>query len=177
MSLRTLNVTGILGTSKLTFSISGITSPMTLPIDYTIITSFDSGNNLIDQSSTDVRFGLSCALPCKTCNSNTSSCLSCYNNSNISQFNIYFPSNNTCVASCPSAYFQDTSTLTCFLCGSTCLTCSSTNSNCTSCNSNSTYPALSITNYNGACLSACPTLFYLSNTTTPMKCVSCVPPC
>jgi len=177
ISANQLNVTGILGISKMTFTISGITSPLSQPSDYTIVTSFDSGNNIIDQSSTDIKFAIACVLPCKTCTTNTSSCLSCYNNTNISQYNIYFPTNNSCLLSCPTGYYEDIPTLTCFVCSSTCLTCSFSINNCTSCNQSSSYLALYITNYNGACLSACPTLFYLSNSTTPPQCVSCVSPC
>jgi len=165
----------------MTFTISGFTSPLSTPIDYTIISSFDSGGFFIDQSKTDVRFNILCNLPCKTCTANSSVCLSCYSNTNVSTFNTYFPSNNSCISFCPSAYYLDTTTQTCYLCGTNCLTCQGFSSNCTSCLSSSAYPALNFTvigsTVTGTCLSVCPLYFYLSNSTSPAQCTPCIIPC
>jgi len=68
---------------------SGFTSPSQLPNDFTIVNSYDSSGFLIDQSSNIIKYSVRCTLPCRTCNSNLSSCLSCYNNTAISLFNLY----------------------------------------------------------------------------------------
>lgn len=170
-----LNISGTLGSSQMTFTISGFTSPSYAPNDFSQISSFDSSGYLIDQNSNTVIYTLACTLPCKTCKSNGSACLSCYSNVNITYNILLYPVNNSCLVSCPSGYYSDPSQ-TCSQCSSTCLTCFGVVSNCTSCNSNSSYPALNMSS-TGVCLSACPIYYYLSNTTFPTQCVGCIPPC
>ena len=128
---------------------------------------------MIDQNSNSIQFGITCNLPCKTCQStNKAACLSCYNDANIAVNNTYYSVNNTCLTSCPTGYF-DSGTLICAKCAATCLTCSKVLDNCTSCNTASTNPALNKTGFDGVCLAACPAKFYLSTAATPTQCVAC----
>lgn len=159
------------GTSQITFQITNFTSPVSPPADYTVLTSFENGY-MVDQNSNTIRFAINCNLPCKTCTANQSACLSCYNNQNISVYNLYFPTASQCLTACPTGYYQ-TSALSCLACATTCLTCSFLSTNCTSCNISSANPALNLTNGTGTCLSACPTYYYLSATATPPQCVPC----
>ncbi len=170
-SPNTVNVTGMSGTSQITFQITNFISPVSAPSDYTVLTSFENGY-MVDQSSNSIRFAINCILPCKTCTSNKSACLSCYNNPDISSLNLYFPTNSQCLNLCPTGYYETTS-LTCLSCATTCLTCSILSTNCTSCNTSSANPALNLTNSIGTCLSACPIYYYLSSIATPPQCVPC----
>ena len=158
------------------FSVEGFTSPTFAPSDYTFLSSYDSSGFLIDQSTSNILYAINCIIPCRSCTSNTSACLSCYTNPNITS-NIYlFSSNNTCLTGCPNSYYAD-NLYQCVACSSTCLTCFAASSNCTSCNTTSTYPALNLTGSSGVCLSNCPIYFYLSTSLTPTQCTPCVFPC
>lgn len=53
----------------MSFSIQGITAPTAAVTDYTIVSSYDSSNYKIDDSSTNIIFSVICTLPCKTCTS------------------------------------------------------------------------------------------------------------
>lgn len=174
IGLSAVNISGTMGTSEMSFTISGFVSPSSPPNDFTILNSYDSLGFLIDQNSNTIKYSIACILPCRTCSSNTSSCLSCYNNLNISQFNIFNPFSNSCVVNCPQATFTDTTTLICTSCSTTCLTCSLLSTNCTACNLTSPYPALNLSNFNGVCLPACPSKFYLSTRLFPTQCSLCV---
>ena len=171
-----INISGTLGSSQMRFSISGFTSPTFAPSDYTFISSYDSNGFLIDQNTTTIIYAITCRIPCQSCTSNLTACLSCYTNTNITD-NIYlFSLNNSCLTACPTGFFASVN-LRCTSCSATCLTCISSSSNCTSCNASSAYPALNITGGSGACLSACPIFFYLSTSLSPSQCTPCVPPC
>lgn len=171
-----LNISGVMGSSQITFTIAGFTSPSFQPNDFTFISSYDSFGFLIDQDTTTIKYSLGCIIPCKTCTSNSTACLSCYSNSNITS-NIYFYSANfSCLASCPPGFYSSSS-LACLSCSTTCLTCIQTSSNCASCNLNSSFPALNISGNVGTCLSSCPLYYYLSTSISPAQCVPCVIPC
>lgn len=160
------------GTSQISLTVAGFTSPTVAPSDFTSITSFEQ-TYMIDQSSNYVKYNIECTLPCKTCTSNPSTCLSCYNISSINNLNLYFSVNSSCLSSCPNAYYATTA-LNCVPCLATCLTCFSVDSNCTSCNLTSSYPALNISGTAGSCLSACPLFYYLSKSATPPhQCIKC----
>lgn len=171
-----ISVSGSLGSSQVSFSISGFTSPSYVPTDYTFLSSYDSFGYLIDQNTTTILYSLACPIPCKTCISNTSNCLSCYNNPNISLSNLYFAGNYSCITSCPTGYYQSTS-LICVACSTICLTCTASPSNCASCNSTSSYPALYFSNSTGTCMSTCPTYYYLTTSILPNQCTPCISPC
>lgn len=167
---------GVIGSSQISFSVSGFTSPVYAPSDYSHITSYDSSGYLVDQDTSTIKYAILCQLPCKSCTSNISVCLSCYNNTSISANNLYYSLNNSCLSSCPTGFYASLD-LICIACSSICLTCVSTTSNCASCNSTSPYPALNISNGVGTCLSACPTYYYLTTMTNPSQCTICVSPC
>ncbi len=107
-----------------------------------------------------------CTAPCVTCFNTLTNCTSC----NTTTF--YVALNNTCPASCPSGYAQNTSTRTCDLCYTGCLTCTNASSNgCTACTN------VSGTNYylNGTtCLLSCPSGSYNN---TANSCAVCTAPC
>lgn len=100
----TINVTGFSGTSQVSFTIRGFTSPISAPSDFTTVSSFEAGF-LVSQNTSFIQFSIRCLLPCKTCGANLSSCQSCYNNSAITAFNIYFAAGSSCLTSCPTGYF------------------------------------------------------------------------
>ena len=171
-----INISGTLGSSQVQFSIAGFVSPVAAPSDFSFISSYDGSGFLMDQNTNTIRYSLTCQVPCKSCTSNASVCLGCYNNTAISLSNLYFASNNSCLTSCPIGFYSNVN-LVCVACSTTCLTCAASPSNCTSCNLTSTFPALNITSFTGVCLSACPTFYYLSTSLSPSQCTSCVPPC
>lgn len=167
----TINVTGISGTSSVSFTIRGFTSPSAASTDFSTVSSFEAGY-LVSQNTSFIQFAIRCILPCRTCSSNLSACQSCYNNSAITLSNLYFAPGSSCLTSCPTGYFETTS-LICSACSSTCLTCSLIATNCTSCNLTSNLPALNLTGSLGACLVSCPYYYYLSNSSTPSQCRPC----
>lgn len=97
-----------------------------------------------DQSCTD------CLPNCQTCSISISNCLTC----NPS----YVLFNNTCIATCPDQYYNESNT--CIQCPQNCSICDE--SKCIICDP----PSLS---YNNICVDSCPTGFYLSGT----ECLAC----
>jgi hypothetical protein len=174
----TLNITGNFVLSSMTLSISGMTSPKTLPSDSTVFTTFDSAQYIIDQSSTDINFSLACNLPCKTCPStDLNNCTSCYNDTTITT-SIYFNGQtNKCVTTCTNGYYPDSIQFKCTACNSICGNCSATANNCTSCVSGSGFPYLNITGGSGTCLANCDSGYYPNTNQSPTLCVLCVNPC
>jgi proprotein convertase subtilisin/kexin type 5 len=162
----------------MTLSISGLTSPKSLPTDFTVFTTYDSSNYIIDQSSTDISFNLSCTLPCKTCPStDTTNCSSCYSDAIITP-SIYFNSlTNKCVTTCTNGYYPDAIQLKCLQCNTICSACSGTASNCTSCVTGSGFPYLNISSGSGTCIAACDSGYYPDTNQSPTLCVICVGPC
>lgn len=161
----------------MTFSVTGLTSPQTIPNDYSILTSYDSSNYIIDQSANNILFVLNCTLPCKTCLSTPTTCTGCYNDSAIT-LSIYFNSvTSKCVDTCEVGYFADATQMKCNQCSSVCLSCASVSNNCTSCNSSSTSPYLNKTSTAGTCLTACSSGMYPDTNQSPTLCVVCVTPC
>lgn len=108
-----VTVSGTMGSSQMIFTITGFNSPLTSPSDYTIVSSFDSTNNLIDQSSNNIKYGITCTLPCKTCTTVPTQCLSCYSNSLITVLPYYYSNTKSCLSSCPTGYYIDSSTNIC----------------------------------------------------------------
>lgn len=117
----TLNVTGFTGTSQVSFTIKGFTSPTIAPSDFTTVSSFEAGF-LVSQNTSFIQFRVRCNSPCKTCSSNLSACQSCYSNTAITLSNLYYAPGSSCLPGCPSGFFSTTS-LVCSPCSSTCLTC------------------------------------------------------
>lgn len=111
-----------------------------------------------------------CNLPCRTCTSILSTCLSCYNNLNITNQIYYDPTKMICLSACYSN--QILIGTVCTDCTNNCMQCSLTLSNCTSCNTSTQYAYY----YNFTCLSAasCPIYHYAS---TSFNCLKCPYPC
>jgi hypothetical protein len=101
----TINITGISTTAPTTIIFSGFTSPNYIPKDYTSLSTYDNNNYLIDQSTTDILFTLSCNLPCKTCSLINSNCTSCYSDQTITSFIYFDPINFKCLSVCPNGYY------------------------------------------------------------------------
>lgn len=178
ISSHLIRVNGLTSISEITFTITGIIAPIATSTDYILVSSYDSGGYKIDENSNKILFTVTCLMPCRTCSfTNTSTCLSCYLNTNISSYNYLYSATNTCYANCPTATYLDTSTKKCFDCNTICHTCTGTASNCTSCVSNSTYPYLHLANSSGTCRTECPLTYYPDTTQSPILCVSCISPC
>jgi hypothetical protein len=173
----TFNISGTFSMSSMSFSVAGFSSPKTIPSDYSVITSYDSSNYIIDQSISTLIFTLNCTLPCKTCSVLTNNCTSCYDVSITSS--IYFnPITYKCVDTCEAGYFTNVPLGKCSQCSSNCLTCTSTATNCSSCYANTGFPYLNITtNGTATCLANCVSGMYPDTNQNPTLCVACVSPC
>jgi proprotein convertase subtilisin/kexin type 5 len=161
-------------------AVSGFRSTSTLPTGttYTTLISFDSSDGMIDQSLNQIIFSLDCATPCKTCSSsNTSACLSCYNDTAITSSVYFYTALSYCYATCPDTTYN-AATLTCEPCDSNCYTCLTTPTFCTKCKTTSSYPYLNITSVTvQTCVSACVAGMYPRTSSDPALCVVCVSPC
>ena len=74
----TLQVSGTFVDSSMSFSVSGITAPSTVPTDFSSVITFDSSLYKIDESTNKILFNPGCTLPCRTCSATLTACLSCY---------------------------------------------------------------------------------------------------
>ncbi|KAL4450501.1 hypothetical protein ABPG74_019399 [Tetrahymena malaccensis] len=104
-----------------------------------------------------------CALPCMTCNSSENKCESC-----ISSF-VFVKDLQTCNLRCPSRYYLDTNTSTCYQCPEGCQECSSQYT-CTSCIQNDSVFYIQV---GVQCLIQCPTSFYKNK----FQCLPCHSTC
>lgn len=154
--------------------VSGFKSPTATPSDSSTLTSYDSSGFIIDQSLTSLKFTLNCSLPCKTCSTSPTSCLTCYTNTVVTP-NIYHNNiTNQCVESCSAGLYIDTVDMKCAACSSICETCVGVATNCLSCVAGSTYQYFNKTGTNATCLKNCDTGMYPDGNNT---CVVCVPLC
>lgn len=94
---------------------------------------------------------LACQSPCGTCSVTQTNCTSCLSTLSPSQY----LAGNTCVATCPSGFYGNVSTLTCTGCVSPCATCTSASS-CLSCVVGSNL-------FQNTCSSTCQDGTYVSN--------------
>lgn len=178
MSSNVIKINSITSTAQISFTITGITAPKSAPSDYTTVSSYDSGNYLIDQNTNTIIFSILCTMPCRTCSaSNSSSCVTCYTDTSITTSIYLYSTTTQCYSTCPSYTYPDSSIYKCVDCNSICLTCTGTSTNCTSCLSNSTYPYLFINSSVGTCRSQCPTYYYPDTSQNPIICVLCLSPC
>jgi proprotein convertase subtilisin/kexin type 5 len=170
-----VNVTGSFTNGAMSFTVSNLSSGLTVPNDYTVFTTFDALGYIIDQSQNDIIFILACTLPCKTCSGTQTNCTSCYNDTTITSNVFYFASANQCLSTCLDGFYSETVQYTCAPCSATCLTCTITSTNCLTCVLTSLYPYLNKTSAtNGTCLAQCDYGMYPDITST---CVLCVDPC
>lgn len=133
----------------LIFTINNLTAPSFSPSSNIYIQTMSSTNYVMD-SNTQIFFTTSCTLPCKTCSTPTTSCLSCYTNSSLVAAQIYF-SNASCVSVCGNGFYLDSVTNSCTTCPTPCSTCQSS-SVCYTCNSSFLYV--------NSCLLSCPFGYY-----------------
>lgn len=85
-----------------------MTAPIMSSSESVIVRSYDSGGYLIDESLHEINFTLSCLMPCKTCSvPNTSSCTSCYSNTNITINNYFSIRFNSCYNICPNGTYPN----------------------------------------------------------------------
>ena len=119
----TIEVAGTFTNSEMSFSVSGVTVPNTVPSDYSSLVSFDSAGYKIDESNSNILFTLTCNLPCRTCGTGQpNSCDSCYANP-ISTFIYYDNVLKTCNEQCVDGKYENTATSQCSLCDGNCETC------------------------------------------------------
>ncbi|KAL4486357.1 hypothetical protein ABPG72_007143 [Tetrahymena utriculariae] len=104
-----------------------------------------------------------CALPCMTCNSSENQCESC-----IDSF-VFVKDLQTCNLRCPSRYYLDASTNTCYQCPEGCQECTSQYT-CTSCIQNDSVFYIQV---GVQCLIQCPNSFYKNK----FQCLHCHPNC
>jgi hypothetical protein len=177
-----VNITGNFGSSLMSVTITGISSPTTLPTDSTTVTSYDSSGSIIDQITSGIVFSISCALPCRTCSS-AGVCTSCYNNTVVTPNVFYNSGTNECLAICYTGFYADQSQGMCVNCATICASCTGNATNCLSCITTSTNKFLNTTQItqpngtiatSGTCLSICDFGFYPN---TNFICVPCLTPC
>ena len=113
-----------------------------------------------------------CTDPCSSCSQIATNCTECNQSSSTP---ILDTTTNTCIASCQSGEYVNnnsnvtTGTPVCSTCVSPCATCTSPTICITCANSSLFY-------YNMNCITACPSLITVANTTT-MICEPCDPSC
>lgn len=138
--------------SQISVKIDGLVNPSTaLTTESFIIETKDASGASIDYVGTGVTYTKSCNSPCLTCSGDLSNCTSC---DSSSTYPYLFSS--TCLAVCPSGYYQDLDD-TCKECLSPCATCEDSENRCLSCIS-SPYRIL----YGYSCVESCPR-FYTDN--------------
>jgi len=103
-----------------------------------------------------------CTNPCKTCSISGTTCTSCVTGSYLH--------NNSCLSSCPSTYWENTSTNTCDSCNDPCLTCDTNANDCLSCVDNTFYLST-----NNSCGTTCPDGKWENS--TGWICTACTSPC
>jgi hypothetical protein len=90
-------------------------------------TSTASGNNPISNSIlTAAIFDAVCGSACETCTivgSTVTACLSCYNDSTITNLKFLSVSNSTCIPGCTTSQFVVSSDNFCYDCDNSCNTC------------------------------------------------------
>lgn len=175
VSSNVIRINGITSTSQFSFTITGMNAPLAASSTSVIVSSYDSGGYKIDENTSPILFAVGCTMPCRTCSTNTSVCLSCYSNTAITSFVYYYSISSSCLSSCPSGTY--TSTLQCLDCNTLCQTCTVASTNCTSCVANSTYPYLFVSSQTGTCRSQCPIYFYPDTSLNPVQCAQCIIPC
>ena len=159
--------------SSIAFTIKNFINPIYYngSLLFSSLQGFSGTNYLINSYNGNLlQWQPKCNLPCMTCTSNSSACLSCYSNPNITKYIYYYPGQMTCLSMCYST--QILIGITCADCTNNCMECSLTTSNCTSCNTSTLYAYY----YNFTCLniSSCPLYYYASSS---FNCLACPNPC
>ena len=161
----------------LIFTINNITAPSFSPSSNIYIQTFSSSNYLMD-SNTQVFFTTSCTLPCRTCSTPTTTCLSCYTNPSLVAGQIYFNTSN-CVSVCGNGYYLDSVISSCTLCPTPCATCLNS-SICYTCTSSFLYNNSCLVNcpfgyygFNGLCL-VCSTAIFCESCPNSLQCSTCI---
>lgn len=107
--------------SEMGITITGLIAPNEEPTQYVRIRSFTAAGDKIDESINDVIFSAKCDLPCRTCSStNTSSCLTCYSNTDISVEVLLHDAGDFCYEVCPDSTYENTLGTKCLDCSSVC---------------------------------------------------------
>lgn len=161
-----LRITGNSFQTSITLSLSGLTNPnVSLSSQFSLI-SYDSNNNVIDVSTTNYKYVAPCTIPCRSCTTTLSQCLSCYTASAVQSTvsNRKYLSLSQCEISCNSTAYADTDMI-CRACSVNCSACSLQPDNCTSCPVGRPYML------NNVCYIQCPTKYY--NDSSLGQCVSC----
>lgn len=167
------NIIKIMGTSYLTtitVVIAGLFNPSVATSGLFSISSYDSNNNVVDSSTANLKYATPCTLPCRSCTSTVTQCLSCYTAAALQSVvsNQKFLSQGTCLTACNSSAFSDSNSI-CYACSSNCSTCSQVSTNCTSCP-----PSLQYLLAN-TCYATCPDGSYPDNPTN--TCLACTNNC
>lgn len=109
----TVKVSGTFTSAPMAFSVTGFTTPILEPTDFSSVITFDANSYKIDESNNQILFSISCTLPCRTCSTPITQCLSCYSNTAITQ-NIYLDEQlSSCNQICVNGKYEDTVTLKC----------------------------------------------------------------
>ena len=149
--------------SPMTIKFSALTSYFPTSSAFTINLYYNSSLVL---TNTQLFVQPYCSIPCQSCTSIASQCLSCLPSPHTSQ-NVYFAFNNTCVNSCPDTYFLVNATMSCSKCNATaCENCYANQNQCTTCLSGKYL-------YQSTCLSVCPAQYYAYN----RQCLQCASTC
>ena len=76
--------------AQMSITVTGFSAPISAPTQYTKITSYTAADYKIDESAATVIFAAACTLPCRTCTSTLTNCLSCYSAPAISTLNLLY---------------------------------------------------------------------------------------
>lgn len=147
--------------------VKNLIAPSNSPSTTISFATYSSSGYLIDQNSIIV-WNAACTLPCKTCLTVTTQCLSCYTDEVLAQSRVlYFAANLSCVADCGDKYYRNYSTNVCLGCSSSCSNCYNF-SYCTSCATNQ-YLLVA----NTTCFVSCPTGYFQKS----IYCIACSSSC
>lgn len=177
VSSNLLKVNNITSTSQITFTVTGMIAPQSANTNYITVGSYYNIYK-VDENNNKILFAATCVLPCRTCiTTNSSACLSCYSNTNITTLHYLYALTYTCYSTCPSFTYLDISTSKCLDCSTQCLTCAGSSTNCTSCNSSSNLQYLFVNASAGSCRNQCPIYYFADTSQAPAVCTPCLPPC
>ncbi len=146
-------------------TITNLITPFSSISTVVSLSTYSSNGYLIGQSM-NIVWQAACTIPCRTCTSTTTTCLSCYSDIVLAQSRIlYFPLNSTCVSDCGDKFYRNVSTNICMACSTSCYNCYNA-TYCTSC-----IPGQYLLASNTTCFAECPTGYFQKSA----FCIACTP--
>jgi hypothetical protein len=77
-----VKVSGTSFQTSITVDLNGLVNPSASTSSFFSVRTYDASNNDIDSASTNYKYSVPCTLPCRSCTTTLTSCLSCYTSDN-----------------------------------------------------------------------------------------------